>query len=54
MSMMIQIAIAVIVENGGHGSSAAAPVARKIVDLWMQKQVQTPSVNTQEKTNAVQ
>jgi penicillin-binding protein 2 len=32
-----QIAIAVIVENGGHGSSAAAPVARKLVDLWMQK-----------------
>jgi penicillin-binding protein 2 len=27
-----QVAIAVIVENGGHGSSAAAPIARKMMD----------------------
>jgi penicillin-binding protein 2 len=27
-----KIAVAVIVENGGHGSSAAAPVARKVMD----------------------
>ncbi len=27
-----QIAVAVIVENGGHGSSAAAPIARKVMD----------------------
>jgi len=27
-----QVAVAVIVENGGHGSSAAAPIARKIMD----------------------
>lgn len=27
-----QVAVAVIVENGGHGSSAAAPVARKVMD----------------------
>ncbi len=27
-----QVAVAVIVENGGHGSSAAAPIARKVMD----------------------
>lgn len=30
-----KIAIAVIVENGGHGSRAAAPVARKIMDAYL-------------------
>jgi len=30
-----QIAIAVIVENGGHGSSTAAPVARKVMDAYL-------------------
>ena len=29
-----RIAVAVIVENGEHGSSAAAPVARKLIDEW--------------------
>jgi penicillin-binding protein 2 len=27
-----KVAVAVIVENGGHGSSAAAPIARKVLD----------------------
>jgi penicillin-binding protein 2 len=30
-----RIAIAVIVENGGHGSTAAAPVAGKIIKAWL-------------------
>jgi len=29
-----EIAIAIIVENAGHGGSAAAPVARKILDAY--------------------
>lgn len=29
-----QVAVAVIVENGEHGSSAAAPVARQVFDQW--------------------
>jgi penicillin-binding protein 2 len=29
-----QIAVAVIIENGEHGSSAAAPVARSVFDTW--------------------
>ncbi len=30
-----EIAVAVLVEHGGHGSSAAAPVARKVFDEYM-------------------
>ncbi len=32
-----QIAVAVIVENGGHGSSVAAPIARKVMDAFFGK-----------------
>ncbi len=31
-----EIAVAVVIENGGSGSSAAAPVARKMIDAWLQ------------------
>jgi len=30
-----KIAIAVIAENGGHGSGVAAPIARKVIDEWI-------------------
>ena len=30
-----QIAVAVVVENGGGGSSVAAPIARAVMDAWM-------------------
>lgn len=30
-----ELAVAVLVEHGGHGSSAAAPVARKLFDAYM-------------------
>jgi penicillin-binding protein 2 len=31
-----EIAIAVVVEHGGGGSTSAAPVARKVLDAYMQ------------------
>jgi penicillin-binding protein 2 len=30
-----RIAVALIVENGGHGSSAAAPIARRVMDAYL-------------------
>ena len=30
-----RIAIAVLVENGGHGGTAAAPIARQVMDYWL-------------------
>jgi penicillin-binding protein 2 len=30
-----QIAIAVVVENGGHGGSTAAPIARTVMDAYL-------------------
>lgn len=32
------IAVAVVVENGEHGSTVAAPMARRVMDLWIEKQ----------------
>jgi penicillin-binding protein 2 len=32
-----RIAVSVVVENGGHGSSVAAPIARKIMDAYLLK-----------------
>ena len=32
-----QIAVAVIAENGGHGSGVAAPIARKVIDAWLNR-----------------
>ncbi len=33
-----KIAVAVIVENGGHGSSTASPIARKMMDAYLLQQ----------------
>jgi len=30
-----RIAVAVIVENGGHGGSVAAPIARQVIDAYL-------------------
>ena len=44
-----QIALAVIVENGGHGGSAAGPIARKVMDYYLLGKVpvvEAPSTET--------
>jgi len=41
-----EIAIAVIVENGGHGGSTAAPIARKVMDYFFKNTVKTKPFNT--------
>jgi penicillin-binding protein 2 len=33
-----RIAVAVIVENGEHGGSVAAPIARQVMDAWLQEE----------------
>jgi len=30
-----RIALAVLVENGGHGGTTAAPIARKVMDYYL-------------------
>jgi penicillin-binding protein 2 len=37
-----QIAVAVIVENGGFGASAAAPIVRKIMDAYLLPRLASP------------
>ncbi|MCX5854195.1 MAG: penicillin-binding protein 2 [Deltaproteobacteria bacterium] len=37
-----EIAIAVIVENAGHGGSVAAPIARKIIDAYFERKNKRP------------
>ena len=38
-----QIAVALIVENGGHGGSVAAPIARKIIDDYLARDTDNDS-----------
>ncbi len=38
-----KIAVAVVIEHGGHGGSAAAPVARAVIDRWFKLQMPKPS-----------
>jgi penicillin-binding protein 2 len=38
-----RIAIAVLVENGGFGASAAAPIARKVMDAYLLRQTTSPA-----------
>lgn len=38
------IAVAVLIEHGGHGGSAAAPVAKKIFERWLQLQRPVPEM----------
>ncbi len=40
-----QIAVAVLVENGGFGASAAAPIARKIMDAYLLPRLPPPAAD---------
>jgi penicillin-binding protein 2 len=40
-----EIAIAVIVENAGHGGSVAAPIARKIIDAYFDRKQAGPNIH---------
>jgi penicillin-binding protein 2 len=44
-----EIAVAVIVEHGGHGGSAAAPIARKVVDAYFESKKYGGKVPIKEK-----
>lgn len=45
-----KIALAVIVENGGHGGSAAGPIARKVMDYYLLGKLPAPDVIKDEKS----
>lgn len=47
------IALAVIVENGGHGGSAGGPIARKVMDYYLLGKLPAPEVTADEKKNPV-
>jgi len=38
-----QIAVAVVIEHGGHGGSAAAPVAKAVIERWLKLRSPKPS-----------
>ena len=42
-----EIAVAVIVENAGHGGSVAAPIARKILNAYFEEKEKQPQVVAQ-------
>ena len=47
-----RIAVAVIVENGGHGGSVAAPIAKRIMDAWLLGRYETENPVTAEAAGA--
>ena len=44
-----QIAVAVIIEHGGHGGSAAAPVAKEVIERWLKLRSPKPATIIQRK-----
>jgi penicillin-binding protein 2 len=44
------IAVAVLVENGGHGGSAAAPVVKSVMDAWFDSQSRQGTAATSQGT----
>ncbi|MBI5891919.1 MAG: penicillin-binding protein 2 [Nitrosomonadales bacterium] len=47
-----RIALAVLAENGGHGGSTAAPIARKVLDYYLLGKLPVPLQAVQEKAGA--
>jgi penicillin-binding protein 2 len=47
-----RIALAVLAENGGHGGSTAAPIARKVMDYYLLGKVPQPLQKVTEKSGA--
>jgi penicillin-binding protein 2 len=43
-----RIALAVLAENGGHGGSTAAPIARKVIDYYLLGKAPKPLQNVTE------
>jgi penicillin-binding protein 2 len=43
-----EIAVAVIVEHGGHGGSAAAPLAKKVIETYLETKGEKPPAEKQE------
>ena len=48
------IALAVIVENGGHGGSVAGPIARKVMDYYLLGKLPIPETKTEDKVGSAQ
>jgi penicillin-binding protein 2 len=44
-----KIALVVLVENGGHGGSTAAPIARKVMDYYLLGKVPQPLPDVSDK-----
>jgi penicillin-binding protein 2 len=42
-----EIAVAVIVEHGGHGGSAAAPLAKKVIETYLETKGDKPPADKQ-------
>jgi penicillin-binding protein 2 len=47
-----RIALAVLAENGGHGGSTAAPIARKVMDYYLLGKTPQPLQKPAEKTGS--
>ena len=47
-----RIALAVLAENGGHGGSTAAPIARKVLDYYLLGKIPQPLQTVAEKAGA--
>ena len=49
-----EIAVTVLVEHGGHGGSAAAPVAKKVLERYFSKKSELETENAQEEHASLQ